>query len=48
MKGVKDEKKCGLTGACWSHRSKLAGGFFLIVATILTLLTLNGFAILGM
>lgn len=48
MKDVKDEKKCGLTGACWAHRSKLVGGFFLIVATILTLLTLNGFGILGM
>ena len=48
MKDVKDEGKCGLSGAFWSHRSKLVGGFFLIVATILTLLTLNGFGILGM
>jgi hypothetical protein len=45
MKDEKDMKKCGLT--CWSHRS-VVGGIFIILATILTLLTLNGFGILGM
>ena len=48
MKDVKDGKTCGLTGSFWSHRSKLVGSVFLIVATILTLLTLNGFGIFGM
>jgi hypothetical protein len=42
-----DTEKCGTT--CWTHhRAKIAGAIFIIVATLLTLLTLNGFGILGM
>lgn len=44
MKGM---KKCDTKG-CFSHRSQILGAVFLVIATILTLLTLNGFGILGM
>jgi hypothetical protein len=44
---MKDEK-CGFKSAWCHHRAKIVGAFFLLVATILTLLTLNGFGILGM
>ena len=45
---MKDMKKCDMTSGCWSHRSQMLGAVFLVVASIITLLTLNGFGILGM
>ena len=45
---MKESKKCETVGACWTHRSQVVGASFLVIASILTLLTLNGFGILGM
>lgn len=42
---MKHEKKCG---ADWSHRTRIVGAVFILLATVLTLLTLNGLGILGM
>jgi hypothetical protein len=48
MKDVKDEKKCKITGMCLPRCSAVVGGIFIILATVLTLLTVNSFGILGM
>ena len=48
MKDTKDTKKCDVMSGCWTHRSQVLGAVFLVIAAILTLLTLNGFGILGM
>lgn len=46
MKDDKEMKKCNIL--CWPHRSKVVGAVFILLAAVLTLLTLNGFGILGM
>ncbi|MDF1645455.1 MAG: hypothetical protein P1U61_00520 [Legionellaceae bacterium] len=45
---MKNGKKCGMTSECWSGFMGLLGAGFIIVATILTLITMNGLGILGM
>lgn len=47
MKGF-NMKKCGVDMGCWSGFAGVLGVAFIIVATILTLLTMNGLGILGM
>lgn len=46
MKDDTEVKKCNIL--CWPHRSKVVGAVFILLAAVLTLLTLNGFGILGM
>jgi len=41
-----DKKSC--TESCNTSHCKIIGGAFLVVATILTLITLNGLAVFGM
>lgn len=45
---MKNGKKCGMTSECWSGFACVLGVAFIIIATILTLITMNGFGILGM
>ncbi|MCH9689346.1 MAG: hypothetical protein K0U24_07375 [Gammaproteobacteria bacterium] len=45
---MKKHKACGMTSECWSGFTKVLGIGFIIVATILTLITMNGLGILGM
>ena len=45
---MKNAKKCGMTSECWSGFIGVLGVGFIIVATILTLVTMNGLGILGM
>ncbi|MCH9755828.1 MAG: hypothetical protein K0U37_01380 [Gammaproteobacteria bacterium] len=45
---MKDAKKCGMTSECWSGFARLLGAAFIVTATILTLVTMNGLGILGM
>lgn len=45
---MKDSKSCSMSGHWWSCRYEMVGVFFLILATILTLITLNGFGIAAM
>ncbi len=45
---MKNAKKCEMTSECWSSFTKVLGVAFIIVATILTLVTMNGLGILGM
>jgi hypothetical protein len=45
---MKNVKKCGMTSECWSGFVCVLGVAFIIVATILTLITMNGLGILGM
>lgn len=42
---MKNEKKCG---SDWTQRTRIVGAVFIVLATVLTLLTLNGLGILGM
>lgn len=39
---------CKIRDSISSHRGMIAGVFFLVVATLLTILTLNGMGIFGM
>ncbi|MDX2345715.1 MAG: hypothetical protein QNK11_02425 [Legionella sp.] len=45
---MKNAKKCGMTAECWSGFACVLGVGFIIIATILTLITMNGLGILGM
>ncbi len=45
---MKNAKKCGMSSECWSGFVGVLGAGFIIVATILTLVTMNGLGILGM
>ncbi|MDF1677129.1 MAG: hypothetical protein P1U32_00330 [Legionellaceae bacterium] len=45
---MKNAKKCGMTSECWSGFLGLLGAGFIIVATILTFITMDGLGILGM
>lgn len=45
---MKNVKKCGMTSECWSGFLGVLGAGFIIVATILTLITMDGLGILGM
>lgn len=45
---MKKGKKCDMSKDCWSGFTGILGAAFIIVATILTLITMNGLGILGM
>lgn len=45
---MKHGKHCEMPTACWSGFTGVIGIAFIIVATILTLITMNGLGILGM
>ena len=45
---MKNLKKCGMTSECWSGFTCILGVGFIIIATILPLMTMSGFGILGM
>ena len=38
---MKKDKKCGMTAECWSGFACLLGVCFIIIATILTLMTMR-------
>ena len=44
---MKDTKACAVKSCCWG-KHEIIGTIFIIVATILTILTHNSFGILGM
>lgn len=45
---MKDSKHCHSVGCVWGHRHELLGLILLIIATILTVVSYNGFGILAM
>jgi hypothetical protein len=42
------KKNCKVTACFTTHRRELVGGFFLLMATLLTILTFSGIGIFGM
>ncbi len=45
---MKNKKFCETTAGCWSHWHELLGVTLLVLATILTIITCNGFGIIAM
>ena len=47
MKKLKKGSDYDMSGCCWNAHS-IVGGVFIVIATILTLITQSGFGILGL
>lgn len=46
---MKDTKACSTkSGCCWNYKHEIVGAIFILIATLLTIFTVNSLGILGM